>query len=203
MSPTLNYLSLVFLYFTKVKPVFQQGQVDQLKWNFLWSIKICPPRILRRTVILYNTPFYVKNKACCEKSKFLQAELEWKTRQNAWRNSEMLHILCLYNSILINQQKKKLSGKCQYLLFYSIRSPKCFILTELSSRRNFKRRDTIKMCPTFTKQQNNVHLIWCVICKTWVNAYASTYLRCFLSLKIVISLMMVQSELEFIGECMI
>jgi len=28
MSPTPNYFSLVFLYFTKVKPVFQQGQVE-------------------------------------------------------------------------------------------------------------------------------------------------------------------------------
>ena len=28
MSTTLNYYSLVFLCFTKVKPVFQQGQLE-------------------------------------------------------------------------------------------------------------------------------------------------------------------------------
>jgi hypothetical protein len=145
----------------------------------------------------------VKNEACCEKSKFLQAELEWKTRQNAWRNSAVLHILCLCNSIFINHQMKKLSGKCQYLLFYSLCSPTCFILTEISQTRNFKRRDRFKMWPTFPKHRNNLHLIWFVICKTSVNVYASIDLRCFPPLKIVIFLVMVQSELEFVAECVI
>lgn len=130
-------------------------------------------------------------------------ELEWKSRQNAWRNSEVLHILCLCNSIFINHQQKKLSVKCQYLLFYSIHSPVCFILTELPSSRNLTRRGTFKMWPTFTKHHNNLYLIWCVICKTSLNVHASIDLRYFPPLKIVISLMKVQSELEFIGEFMI
>jgi hypothetical protein len=177
--------------------------MDQVKWNFLWSIKICTLRILRWDVTLYKTPYYVKNEACSEKSKFLQAELEWKTRQNAWRNSEVLRILCLCNSIFINHQKKKLSGKCQYTLFCRIHSPTCFILTELSWRTNFKRKDAFKMWPTFTKHLKNLHWVWYVLCKTSVNANTSIDLRCFPSLKIVISLIMVQSEMEFIVKCMI
>ena len=115
---------------------------------------------------------------------------------NQGRMPEEIAKCCIFYAFVIqyllttNRKSCQVNVNTYYFTVYVLQH--ISVLTELSPRRNFKRRDAFKMWPTSTKCHNNLQLIWCVICKTSGNVYTSIDLRCFTLLKIVISLMMGQ-----------